>query len=59
MDFKNSSIITAAFSVPLHDAYRPFNQYGIMPGDCFYQWSRDIIKQYTGKPDITFEQFER
>ncbi len=58
MDFKKFLDYNGGFFGTLQDAYRLFNQYGIAPGDYFYQWSRDIIKQYTGKPDITFEQFE-
>lgn len=58
MDFKKFLDYNGGFFGTLQDAYRLFNQYGIAPGDYFYQWSRDIIKQYTGNPDITFEQFE-
>lgn len=58
MDFKKFLDYNGGFFGTIQDAYRLFNQYGIAPGDYFYQWSRDIIKQYTGNPDITFEQFE-
>lgn len=58
MDFKKFLDYNNGFSGYLRDAYRLLNQYGIAPGDYFYSWSRDIIKKYTGNPDITFEKFE-
>lgn len=58
MDFKKFLDYNNGLLGYLHDAYRLLNQYGIAPGDYFYSWSRDIIKKYTGNPDITFEKFE-
>mgnify|MGYP000014686518 CR=1 FL=1 len=38
------------------DAYRFFNEFGIYKGDKFLEWFKNIVKEKTGNPDITFKQ---
>ena len=40
----------------IFDVYRFLTQYGFYKGDFFLEWYRNIMKDKTGNPDITFKE---